>query len=119
MLSRVQEARRHVDALRNALLSPTPEPIEQSLPILEEAAVCLRGLRAELDAVPAAPHLRRRLNQELRALRLELSLAGRLAAEGARFHEGWARLVGAFASGYTRDGEAAALAPASTLTVEA
>ena len=119
MLSRVQEARRHVDALRNALLSPTPGPVEQSLPNLEEAGACLRRLHAELDAVPAVPQLQRRLSQELRALRLELSLVQRLAAEGARFHEGWARLLGAFASGYTRDGEAAALAPASTVTVEA
>ena len=119
MLTGVRDARRHVDALRQALLSPTAESIEKCLPVLEEAAACLRNVQRELDLTPASPHSRRQLSGELRALRAQLSVALRLAAEGARFHAGWARLLGAWASGYTRDGEAAALTPAPTVWVEA
>lgn len=119
MLTRVPDARRLVDAVHSALLSPTPEPIEQSLPALDAAIACLHGVQEELDGAPLNVQLRKKIRQELRALGVELSLILSLAAEGARFHEGWARLLGAFAGGYTRDGAAAALAPALTLTVEA
>lgn len=119
MLSRVQEARRRMDALRSALLSPAPEPIEQALPPVEEAIALLEDVRAELRSARPAPQVRRELRAELRALGEGLWLIQRLAVEGARFSENWARLLGVLARGYTSSGEAAPLVPESQWKVEA
>jgi len=98
--------------------SPVPEPLEHYLPALEELAACLRGIQRDLNAAGAPQRQRGRLSREVRALRLELSRVQRLAAEGACFYAGWTRLVGAFASGYSRSGDPAPLAPVPSLTVD-
>ena len=104
MPSRISKARRHVEALRAALLCPGPEEIERCLPGLEEAARSLAAAETELSASGAARPI---LARELRALSHELKLASRLIEHGAAFHSGWAKLLGAAAAGYMPTGEAA------------
>ena len=99
MPSGITSARRHVEALRAALLSPSPEAIERCLPALEEAVRCLTGAEKELRDAAAC-----------RALRNELRIVNRLIEHGAAFYQGWAKLLGAATAGYMPTGEAAPIA---------
>ena len=56
--------------------------------------------------------------RELKLLQIELRSAAKLIQYGFELHRGWARLLGAAASGYTASGEAAQLNPPRTLALE-
>jgi hypothetical protein len=99
MPSGITSARRHVEALRTALLSPSPEEIERCLPGLEEAVRCLTGSEKEPPDAAAC-----------RALRNELRIVSRLIEHGTAFCQGWAKLLGAATAGYLPTGEAAPIA---------
>jgi len=94
-----------VEVLREALTT-APEAIAAQLPGLEQATATLRAIEDNLrhGAAPAPG-----LKAELEKLRLDLSMARRLAARGAEFCRSWSRLLGSGAAGYTRSGN---LAPA-------
>jgi len=117
MLTRVRSARRHVDALRSALLSPAAGPLEECLPALEEAASCLRTVQGKL-AEELPPHVRSDLRREIRALQQQIAVVLRLIAAGAAFAEGWARMLGAATGGYTPAGSPTPLTPSQRLRVE-
>ena len=143
VLEDVQRARRHVDALRLALQSPSPEELERYLPALEEAVACLQGieqslssksgnsmsansakpaagdLAGDLDESESADHgLQRPMLQQLHALNNELEIAQRLVIHGTAFCDTWARMLGGAAGGYVASGDAAPLSIPGTVSVE-
>jgi hypothetical protein len=108
----IRRARRHVAALRSALLSPAQSPGElmDCAPGLSKAAGHLSAIEHRLRAQPAVSkvvsidHVR-----ELKSLQTDLRAVQKLIEHGAAFHRGWARLLGVAAAGYTSSGEAAPL----------
>jgi hypothetical protein len=101
MRSNLNTAREKVAALRQALLSPTAESIEASLPGLVEAAACLD---------PDDP-------QSLRLLKDELQAVQQLIDHGGKLNRGLARILGAKVAGYTATGEAGALSVTGTISI--
>ena len=95
MRSNLNTARRNVEQLRNALVSPSPQDIEQCLPGLVEAAACLGIIQQNLGAGEADPELGR----ELKALKNDLTAVNKLIEHGATFYQGWARLLGSATAG--------------------
>ena len=131
MLARIQSTRRQLDAVRIALLSPSPEEIVSCLPALEEAVFSLQQLEKELlgdsnpQAVPtqsatglpegqAQPEIR----VALQALQNDLQIAKRLIEHGAALHQGWAKLLAAAAGGYVATGAPAPLTVPGTVSIE-
>lgn len=114
MHSKVKQARSKVEALRLALLSPSPEEVAAALPGLNEAALCLTGIDQELrQGSPAFYELRR----ELEMLRNELRISARLVDHGIVFWRGWAKLAGAGPS-YTPSGYAAVTPSEAMLSLQ-
>ena len=68
--------------------------------------------------VRAQPAVSIDIVRDLKALKIELRSAAKLIQHGFEFHRGWARLLGAAASGYTASGEAAQLNPPRKLALE-
>ena len=77
MRSSIHRARKQLEALRLALLSPSPQGIEQQLPALEQATQCLDAARQQESLSPGA------CREQLRALELELRIVTRLIVNGA------------------------------------
>lgn len=117
MLARIQSIRRRLDALRIALLSPSPEEIVNCLPALEEAVPSCQQLELELpdDSDPLA---RLEIRIALHALQSDLQIAGRLIEHGAALHQGWAMLLAAAVGGYVATGAPAPLTAAGTVSLE-
>ena len=133
----VQRARRHVDALRVALQSTSPEDLARCIPELEEAVACLQGIEHSLRGPsakvqpaiepPAGPAKAGRANQEwepklpmaqqLHSLNRELEIAQRLVIHGTAFCDGWARMLGSAAGGYGASGDPAPLSAPGTVLI--
>ena len=113
MRSRIKQARDRIEALRIALTGSSPEEIDAALPGLEEAARALETVELEIRDGACAPYEVRR---ELKLLKSDLRLSGRLIGQGMAFCQGWARLVGA-SPAYTQDGQSAPSEPLTTLSV--
>lgn len=113
MRSNLKIARSHIERLRRALLSPSPEKIAQCQPGLAEAAACLTLLQQNLGVEPADPELGR----ELKALKNDLNAVRRLIEHGAEFYRGWAKLLGSVTAGYTPTGDAAPISAAGTVSI--
>jgi hypothetical protein len=120
MIARLASARRHVDALRSALLSPAPDELERSLPALAEAVACLRSAEQELRSglTSGGDGEIRAVAVEANSLRESLAVVRRVVAGSAAFYDGWLRMLGAAAGGYTRAGAPAALTPTATVSVK-
>jgi hypothetical protein len=115
MRSNLRTARQNVAALRQALLSPSPEEIDRCLPGLAEAATCLSMIEAGLRTEAPDPELA----SELKTLKLDLKMIGRMIQHSAAFYRGWASLLGAASgSGYSSNGRAAEIAGSSTISVQ-
>jgi hypothetical protein len=117
MRTGINAARQHVAALRIALLSRSPEPVEECLPRLVEAAGCLGLIEQQLrterpDAASVAESV-----HELNALKRELRAVQKLIEHGAKFYRGWANLLSAATADYTPAGEAAPLSAAGTIWI--
>jgi hypothetical protein len=114
MRTNINSARKQVAALRLALISASPEPIEECLPRLVEAGAHLglveQALRTGRVSDPD-------LILELNALKGELRAAGKLVAFGLAFYQGWGRLLASSTAGYTPAGEAAPLVASGTVSV--
>jgi hypothetical protein len=117
MLARIQSTRRHMDALRIALLSPSPEEIVNCLPALEEAVSSLHQLEKEL-LDNNNPQARLEIRVALQALQNDLQIARRLIEHGAALYRGWANLLAAAAGGYVATGAPAPLAAVGTVSLE-
>ena len=109
MRENLNVVRQHIAGLRAALLLPTPEAIERSLPGLIEAA----GLLREAGDRPS-----RELHNDLAAVQSDLRSVARLIDHGAALNLGWARLLGAATAGYTPSGEAAPLTAPGSISVQ-
>lgn len=119
MRKNISAVRQHVAALRAALLSSSPEPIEQCLPRLVEAAGCLGALERELrerrlrmDRTADAESV-----YELNALKGDLQAVHKLIEQGAKFYQGWANLLSTATADYTPAGAAAPLSAAGTISI--
>ena len=113
MQSRIQQARARVEALRLALLSPSPEEIGSTLAGLEEAARCLETVEREVREGTCAPHEVRR---ELKFLKNDLRISARLIEHGLAFCNGWARMLGTGPS-YSQAGDAVPAETVGTLSL--
>ena len=113
MRSNLNTARQHVAALRQALLSPSPEQIERCVAGLAEAATCLGQIEVSLRTETPDPQL----TAELKALKLDLKMVGRMIRHSAEFYRGWASLLGAAAGGYSSTGCAAEITVAGSISV--
>jgi hypothetical protein len=116
MRANIKLVRGHVAALRIALLSHTPEPIERCLPRLVDAAGCLGMIEQELRARRPGRADAQSI-QDLNVLKGELRAVHKLIEHGAKFYQGWANLLSAATSDYTRAGEAAPLSAAGTISI--
>jgi hypothetical protein len=110
MLSKVKQARKQVEALRLALLSPAAEDLSQALPALEEAARGLMELERECGEGTKA------IRRELVLLKRDLRIIARLIDQGMAFCRGWAKLLGV-GPGYTPGGHAVVSPLEGTLSV--
>jgi hypothetical protein len=108
----VETIRKHIEALRLALLAPSPEGMEQCLPALLDAAAFLAGFQPEYG-VPDSSFL-----SELKALKKELAAVSKLVQHGAAFWNEWARLLGSVTGGYTPSGEAQPVTAAGTVCLQ-
>jgi hypothetical protein len=106
MHSRLRIVREQVAALRQALLSPTPEGIDACLPGLAEAACSIShaGLTAD--------------DEERRAFKRELRSVNDLLRHGEQMNRGLARLLGARMAGYTSTGDPAAIHAPARLSLQ-
>jgi len=101
--SKVKQARERIEAVRLALVSPTPVEIGVILPGLEDAMRCLAAVEQEVQEGACAPYEVRR---ELKMLKNDLRITGRLIEHGLVFCRGWAKMLGA-GPGYTQAGRPA------------
>ena len=106
MPDEIRAVRRRLAEVRFLLISPSPDEVNRCVPLLEEAIT-------RMQAIQPAPER----TGELRALRFELGVVGRVAAGGAEFYHEWARMLAAAAAGYTAAGEPAPLTAAGSLSV--
>ena len=111
----LQEVRAKISALREALLQPSPDGLIESIPGLSQAAEFMAIIERQVRVQPAVSI---DLVRELKSLKMELCSAAQLIQHGFELHRGWARLLGAAASGYTAAGEAAQLNPPRSLALE-
>jgi hypothetical protein len=113
MRSNIKEARASIERLRLALLSPSPGEIVLALPGLEDATNCLAHIQQGVREIAGAPYEVRR---ELKMLKNDLRIIGRLIEQGIAFCQGWAKILGA-GPAYTQAGLAAPGRPEGTLSL--
>lgn len=119
MVERLISARRQVDALRSTLVSEEPDELERGLPALADAVSCLRSVEQELRKSPdRGGGDRAAIGREANRLRESLAIAGRVIDRGAAFYEGWLRVLGIAAVGYTRAGDPAQLEPEARFSMQ-
>jgi hypothetical protein len=114
MRPNIHNARNTVAELRSALLSPSPEGLEVTVPALEAAVRDLEAIRSE-HALSEHGFVARR---ELQAFAADLLGVARLIEHGMQFHHGWARVLASAACNYQPNGEPAAAAPVGKLSVQ-
>lgn len=123
MLQRLIRARRHVDALRCALQSSSPDDLEHCLPALEEAVACLGVVEEKLKGIAkqelgvSTQHLEQ-LRQEATALQQSLEVARRVLQQTSAFVNGWMDVLGMTAASYTATGAPPEAMPAAKISVE-
>jgi hypothetical protein len=103
MRLKIREARDRIEALRLALVSPSPEEIGAAIPGLEEAARCLAIVEQEIREGACAPYEVRR---ELKLLKNDLRISVRLIEHGRAFCQSWAKMLGV-GPAYTQAGQSA------------
>jgi hypothetical protein len=111
--SKVKQARERIEALRLALVGPTPVEICVILPGLEDAVGCLAAFEQEVREGACAPYEVRR---ELKMLKNDLRITGRLIEQGLVFCQGWAKMLGA-GPAYTQAGRPALAPSEGTLSL--
>jgi hypothetical protein len=90
-LRQVQEARRIVERMRDRLLHPSFEALEDSASDLSLAAECIRRLDANLPVWQGAQ--RKALEAEVTGLRRGVRCVEALLSNAGKFYAGWARLL--------------------------
>lgn len=114
----LRTVRLRVESLRMALLEPSQEELNRSLPALEEAAGYLVSIERELRDSGTGPigHAVG-LRTELQTLKNELRIVRRLIENGAAFYQNWARFLGGAEAGYISTGQPAPLGAGGSVSV--
>ena len=103
---RMAAARTAVDRACQLLLSPTPEQMDRCTHLLEKAV-------SELNSIPDGTQLtgasKAKALLETHRLASSLHRARRLLESAVAFHANWIRCLAALCSGYTSQGQPAAL----------
>ena len=102
----VENVRMRLAEARALILSPSPDGVMRSIPLLEQAVTCMQSLEPAPAMLP-----------ELRALQFEIGVVARLVVRGAAYYRNWAKTLAA-AAGYTAAGEPAPLTAAHSVSVE-
>ena len=114
----LQSVRQRIESLRIALLTPSQEELDQSLPSLEEAIGCLVSIEQELSgSASISPVEGIRLRIELQGLQKELQIVNRLIEHGEAFCQKWAKFLGAAEAGYVSTGQPAQLTAGGSLSL--
>jgi hypothetical protein len=108
-LIRVRAATASLRAVREMLLRPTPESLEECGPVLEEAASLLRSI-GPCDVPDIHP--------DLDTLRRELNVVSALVRQASAFYFNWAQILGAAIGGYTPDGQTMSVPSAGRISME-
>jgi hypothetical protein len=90
-ISQVQEARRIVERMRDRLLHPSFEALEDSGSDLSLAVECIRRLDANSAVWQGAQ--RKALEAEVTGLRRGVHCVEALLSNAGKFYAGWARLL--------------------------
>jgi len=124
MRSAVDDARRQLDRLREALLSPSPQDLEEAMPELARAIASMETSTYALKKAPVcgeAPDaglLDAGLRNDLEALCRELRVAQKLLDRGRELCAARAMFVATAAGGYGASGKPSALRPSSSIKIE-
>ena len=115
----IRDSRTQIATLREALLSRelSPTQLIACLPGLSKAAAALGAVEYELRVRPGSA-IGARVTRDLKSLQSELDNAAKLIERGAAFHQGWARVLGSAAAGYTASGDGAPLAARGTVALQ-
>jgi len=115
VVDQLLEVDAHCQRICDVLMMPTPEALDRSAQLMEQAGSEMAGLNQELQssrgdaaALAAAWQVRRSFQR-----------AVRLLENANRFHQNWASIRGAMTGGYTQDGRAADVRYSGRLCVEA
>ncbi len=95
--------------MREMLLRPTPETLEDCGPVLEEAAGLMSGIE---------PSEVQGLRPELDKLRRELSVVSALMQQAAGFYFDWSQILGAAIGGYAPHGRTMTVPSAGRISME-
>ncbi len=113
MRSKIKEARTRVERLRVALLSSTSDEMGAALPGLDEAARCIALVEEEMRG---GARVSDEIRREVKLLKNDLRISGRLIEQGMAFCQSWAKMLGA-GPGYTRAGYGAPVERERTVVV--
>lgn len=107
----LDQARSALRQARGLLLAPSPQALDECLPLLEEAGTRLNQMRQTggEEALPVA---------KLEQLQRDVIHFRMLLENAAGFHAGWVRLRGCLTGGYTAHGDPARLEPDRRVSVE-
>ena len=108
------KAQAEIAQVRQLLLSPSPDALDQCTPFLQAAIAEVNSHRLEL--LKRAPD-QRELNQALQ-LRESTRHVRALLEGAARFHQNWIRRRDAMLCGYAPDGKPAASGTRGLLAIE-
>jgi hypothetical protein len=103
----LKRAGRAVRLVREQLVSPTPQTLDQCGANLEQAGKDLFKLMELVQANAVSPGLRDSVRQFAR----EMERLNEMLDSSARFYAGWVRLAGAMTGGYSPDGAPLAWPP--------
>jgi hypothetical protein len=105
----VRAATANLRAVREMLLRPTPESLEECGPVLEHAAR-LMGTIQTVDVPDMRP--------EIDALRRELNIVSALMHHASGFYLGWSQILGAAIGGYRPGGRTASVPAPGQFSIE-
>ena len=114
MLEKIQNARRLVREVREALKSPSPEILTSIIPALEQAISCLHEVEQDSLNKDTTDS---KLRDEIIALRNDLRVIQSLIVQGAAIQGGLARILAAALNGYIGSGEPVPITLRSGLSI--
>jgi hypothetical protein len=105
----VRAATASLRKVREMLLRPTPESLEECGPVLEAAARLIGKIRPA-DVADMRP--------DIDALRRELNVVSALMHQASGFYFGWSQILGAAIGGYRPGGQTASVPAPRRISIE-
>ncbi len=119
MRDSVDDARRQLDRLREALTSPSPKDLEGTIPELERAVQAMAASVGRMQQdIAQGKAIDAALRHDVAALSGEIGVVQRLLDRGRELCKGRAILVAIAAGGYGASGKPAPLRPSSSIKIE-